>query len=180
MLYIFSAWCKFNIDTTIIPSQIHPKELFHNICSSENSSVEWSSESFNNRISIAKTNETLSFCTMTHYSQTRHIYLPIKETYSFLAAILNLLLVFMRGLKGLIMLSDSKIMCTYSFPLESDDTYQFFDAFMWRIIMYLFCCMIYDSFLYLWCTLPLLFLKFVYKKKLGLHITKANLFEDFE
>ena len=78
---------------------------------------------------------------MTHYSQTRHIYLPIKETYSFLAAILNLLLVFMRGLKSLIMLSDSKIMCTYSLPLESDDTYQFFDAFMWRIIMYLFCCM---------------------------------------
>ena len=83
---------------------------------------------------------------MTHYSQTRHIYLPTKETCSFLAAILNLLLVFMRGLKNLIMLSDSKIMCTYSFPLESDDTYQFSDAFMWRIIMYLFCCMIYDSF----------------------------------
>ena len=84
---------------------------------------------------------------MTHYSQTRHIYLSTKETSSFLAAILNLLLVFMRGLKSLIMLSDSKIMCTYSLPLESDDTYQFFDAFMWRIIMYLFCCMIYDSFL---------------------------------
>ena len=123
-------WCQFDIDTTIIPPQIHPKELLHNILY-YHQKIQLLSDHFKNKISIAKINGTLSFCTMTHYSETRHIYLPIKETYSFfLAAILNLLLVFMRGLKSLIMLSESKIMCTYSLPLESDDTYQFFDAFM--------------------------------------------------